>query len=269
MNTLYLIPTPPGDPDDMTLRALRILGEVRAIATPDPAATSALLAHHQVSAPPLIPLAAVITALASGDVALIGVGDVPAIADPAAAEIVRDALATGARVEPLPGVSVPISALVLSAMPPDAFIYLGRVSALAVAGYARERATLVLTLPADSIAQSLTGLHTLLGDRPACLVYQLGAPNGKVWRDRLDALAERLVTESLNGEIALVIGGAPPDAERIWEEDDILKALHQRLEDGESLKVVAKALAAVSGWDRRSIYALGIEDKSNEDEEER
>jgi len=61
------------------------------------------------------------------------------------------------------------------------------------------------------------------------------------------------------GEITLVIGGAPPESQTIWDESQVRAALYTLLDDGRPLSSAAKAVAAESGWDRRAVYALGAE----------
>ncbi|MBK8022772.1 MAG: hypothetical protein IPK19_15395 [Chloroflexi bacterium] len=265
MPILYLISVPTTDPDDVSLRALRLIRESSAVAVAesDRPSLTALLKHHQIAAQQLIALDEVAKALETGDVALIAAGNAPAVADEVGARIVRDAITRGLRVEPIPGVSLPITALVLSALPPDTFVYVGRLPDASpsdgLMGYEDDRATLVMTLRADRLPAALETLRGAFGDRPACLVYRPGAPDGLALRGPLSSL---MAPEGLSSaeDVALVLGGAPERPQRRWTEDEVRAALEARLDAGDPLKVAAKAIAAESGWDRRSVYALGIED---------
>ncbi|MCK6579323.1 MAG: SAM-dependent methyltransferase [Anaerolineae bacterium] len=269
MPTLYLIALPTENLDDISLRALRLLRETSAVAAADRPALEALLAHHAVSARQIIDLADVLTALAAGDVVLIGVGELPGIADDSGAEVIGAALARGIRVEPIPGVSLAITAMVLSALPPDRFIYAGRLSASLPAAdllkrYEAERATLIVTARADHVPAVLRALRGTLGDRPACIVYRPGAPDGVILRGSLTLLAaeDAFPWRADGGDAAFVIGGATEQAARVWDEDEVRAALRTRLAAGEPLRLAAKALAAETGWDRRRIYALGVDEKA-------
>ena len=119
MPTLYLVPTPLGDPDDITLRALRILREVGAVASDDAKSVQHLFDSHQITTQ-ILPYSDVFGALDQGDVALVSKTGTPGIGD-AAQEIVIEAIARGIRVEPLPGANAAITALVLSGLPTEAF----------------------------------------------------------------------------------------------------------------------------------------------------
>ncbi len=141
MTILYIVPLPQGDPDDITMRALRILGEVRAIATDDIGAGRALLDGYGISTP-LIGYGEALNALAGGDVALVSTKGTPGLG--VGQEIVQAVIAQGFQVVPLPGADAGITALVLSGLPTDAFVYVGMLPD-DLSRYADERATLIFT----------------------------------------------------------------------------------------------------------------------------
>ena len=132
MGTLYLVATPIGNLEDITARALRILGEVSLIAAEDTRLTSRLLQHYAIRTPltsyfehnKLQKVDQVLAALQSGDVALVSDAGMPGLNDPGF-ELVRAALQAGCAVSPIPGASAPLAALVVSGLPADAFLYLG------------------------------------------------------------------------------------------------------------------------------------------------
>ncbi|MEP7292569.1 MAG: 16S rRNA (cytidine(1402)-2'-O)-methyltransferase, partial [Chloroflexota bacterium] len=64
------------------------------------------------------------------------------------------------------------------------------------------------------------------------------------------------------GEVGLVVAGAPPQPEQAWDESQVRVELRRRLATGEALKVAAKTVANVAGWDRRTVYALGVDEKA-------
>lgn len=243
MPTLYLVPTPLGDPDDITLRALRILREASAVAADDFGAARRLLDAHGMTTP-IIAYEAVLEALNGGDVALISSGGTPGIGD-AAQAVVRAAIERGVRVEPLPGADAAITALVLSGLPTEAFVYIGKMPD-DLSAYAREQATLVFAL---SEATPLPKLLAAFGDRRVCLVQADQAVFRGLLRDRSADMHPAM----------LVVAGAEPEPEAAWDEARVRAVLRERLDAGEPLKLAAKAVAAQAGWDRRTVYALGVD----------
>ncbi|MCS7071798.1 MAG: 16S rRNA (cytidine(1402)-2'-O)-methyltransferase, partial [Anaerolinea sp.] len=131
-HTLYIVPTPIGNLEDITLRALRVLREVSLIAAEDTRTTGKLLRHYAIATPltsyhehnKLTKLDAIFAALQTGSVALVSDAGTPGISDPGH-ELIREALARGIRVEPLPGASAVITALVGSGLPADGFVFVG------------------------------------------------------------------------------------------------------------------------------------------------
>ena len=132
MSTLYLVATPIGNLEDLSPRAVRILREVSLIAAEDTRHTAKLLNHFEIATPSTsyfdhnkgYKTEKVLDALASGDVALVSDAGTPGLNDPGY-ELVRAALQAGHVVSPIPGPSAPVSALVVSGLPTDRFLYLG------------------------------------------------------------------------------------------------------------------------------------------------
>lgn len=251
MHTLYLVPTPIGDPDDISLRALRILREASTVAANDFGAARRVLDAHAITTP-IIDYAHVFDALSHGNVALIRSGGTPGIGD-AAQEIVREAIARGVRVEPLPGADGAITALVLSGLPTEAFVYVGRLpDDLSI--YRTEQDTLVFAV---DDAATLPKLLEMFGERRACLVQAEQAVFRGLLRDVLGALD----ADVFAGKQAamLVVAGAEPEPEAAWDEARVRDVLRERLDAGEPLKLAAKAVAAEASWDRRTVYALGVD----------
>lgn len=259
MPSLHLIALPFAHPDDISLRALRLLRTVPLIVAPAAQpALAALAAHHGLTLSALIAPdddAAVGSALEAGDLAFVAADHLAGGAWP----LVQAALAHGHKVEPIPGANLAIAALVLSALPPDAFILIRRLPqaepAAPLAPYRDERATLVMTFDAALAEPTLAALRPAFGDRPACLIYRPGLDDGLSVRGPLAALAP---APGWSGEAALAIGGAPERSPITWDEAAVVAALRARLAEGEPLKAAAKALAGHTGWDRRAIYSLGV-----------
>ncbi len=255
--TLHLIPLPFADPDDLSLRALRHLSGVVAVSAADRPALDRILTHHAVAPAQIIAPESVPDALATGDVALVIADALRTDHDP----LIASALARGVRVEPIPGANLAIAALVLSALPPDAFVYIGRLPDVGMCdpltGYVDERATLVMTLSAARVHAAIAALGKKFGDRPACVMAHSVGGAAHVLRGALTALS--LPSVEWTGEAAIVLGGAPERPAEPWDEARVRAALDARLAAGEPLRLAAKAVAGECGWDRRAVYALGTQ----------
>jgi 16S rRNA (cytidine1402-2'-O)-methyltransferase len=274
MSTLYIVPTPIGNLEDITLRALRILREVTLIAAEDTRTSRILLQHYEISTPltsyhehnKLAKLDAIFDALANGDVALISDAGTPGISDPGY-ELISAAIERGIRVEPLPGASAIITGLVGSGLPTDSFLYLGflprKASALRqfLDSIASERHTLITYESPNRLTDTLSLMLDVLGDRPACVARELSKKFETFQRGTLSEILEHFKAHPPRGEITLVVGGAMPQEHVTWDEDQVRAALQIRLDQGEALRSAAKAVASESGWDTRTVYSLGTDRK--------
>ena len=271
MGTLYIVPTPIGNLEDITLRALRILREAALIAAEDTRTTTVLLRHYEILTPltsyhehnKLSKLDAIFEALSTGDVALVSDAGMPGISDPGY-ELVQQAIAQDYRVEPLPGASAILPALVGSGLPTDRFAYLGFLPRKAAAlrqlfeAIAGETATLICYESPHRLVATLALLREMLGERPVCVARELTKLHEEFTRGTVSEVLQRYSDDTPRGEITLVIGGAVVEAE-MWDEDRVRQALHQHIENGESLSQAAKRVAAESGWKKRDVYALGTD----------
>lgn len=271
MGTLYIVPTPIGNLEDITLRALRILREVGLIAAEDTRTTRILLNRYDIKTPlisyhehnKLTRLDAVFEALAGGDVALVSDAGTPGISDPGF-ELIREAIARGVNVVALPGPSAVITALVTSGLPTDGYVYMGflprKVKALRdlLAELATERRTLVAYESPNRLVETLNAILEVLGDRPVAVARELTKIYEEVRRGPASTLQAHYAERELRGEITLVIGGAPEGAEVAWSEERVMTALRARLEAGEPRRQAVKAVAAESGWAQRTLYDLSL-----------
>lgn len=269
MGTLYIVPTPIGHLEDITLRALRVLREVALIAAEDTRTTRVLLRRYDIATPvtsyhehnKLTKLDAVFAALAAGDVALVSDAGTPGISDPGY-ELVRAAIARGVRVEPLPGPSALITALVASGLPTDGFVYLGfmprKAAARAdlLAALAGERRTLVAYESPNRLADTLAAVQAALGDRPVCVARELTKIYEEFFRGAASAALAHYRASPPRGEIVLLIAGAQPADSAAWDADRVRAALAALRADGVPLSQAAREVAARAGWPRRAVYAL-------------
>lgn len=268
--TLFIVPTPIGNLEDITLRALRVLREVKLIAAEDTRTSRVLLSHYEITTPmtsyhehnKMVKLDAIFDALANGDVALISDAGTPGISDPGY-ELIREAIARGIRVEPLPGANAVITALVGSGLPVDSFIYLGflprKQLARFFADFVEERRTLVAYESPNRLVDALEAVREALGERPVCVARELSKKFEEFRRGTVSEVIAHFQENPPRGEITLVIGGKAETEPEVWDEDRVREALQKRLDAGEGLSGAAKAVAAESGWDKRKVYALGVE----------
>jgi 16S rRNA (cytidine1402-2'-O)-methyltransferase len=274
MSTLYIVPTPIGNLEDITLRALRVLREVKLIAAEDTRTSRVLLDHFDIATPmtsyhehnKLAKLDAIFAALAGGDVALISDAGTPGISDPGY-ELIAATLARGVRVEALPGACAAITALVASGLPTEGFVFLGfpprkagELRAL-FAVVRDETRTLILYESPYRLVDTLQAAIDVMGeDRPACVGREISKLHEEYTRAPLGEVLAYYQSHTPRGEVVLLIGGASPREPEVWDEARVRAALAARLARGERLKDAAKALAGESGWDRRVIYSIGIEE---------
>lgn len=270
MGILYVVPTPIGNLEDITLRALRVLREVSLIAAEDTRTSRILLQHYQIQTPLIsyheynerARLATLFEALDKGDIALISDAGMPGISDPGY-ELVCAAIERGIRVEPLPGANAVITALVGSGLPPDTFIYLGflprkdKILRELFTRLEHVQRTLVAYESPNRLCDSLAVIASVLGDRPVCVARELSKKFEEYQRGPISTVLAHFQATPPRGEITLVIGGAPPVEIIQWDEAAVRAALQARLDSGEPLKLAAKAIAAESGWERRAVYDLG------------
>lgn len=272
MSTLYLVATPIGNLEDITLRALRILGEVALIAAEDTRRTGRLLKHYQIETP-LVSYhehnksqreRRLLSALEEGDVALVSDAGTPALSDPGY-ELVNAALEAGHRVTPVPGPSAAVAALVASGLPTDTFLFAGYMprraadKRRALEAFREERRTVVLYEVPHRIQRTLDDLCAALGtERRAALCRELTKMHEEILRGTLGELRDRVRAAQARGEYTLVLGGAPPAGR--WDEAQVRAALAERLGAGLSPADAARQIAAQSGWPRREVYRLTLED---------
>ncbi|MBU0704562.1 MAG: 16S rRNA (cytidine(1402)-2'-O)-methyltransferase [Chloroflexi bacterium] len=272
MGTLYLVGTPIGNLEDITLRALRILKEVSLIAAEDTRRARILTQRYEIETPvtsyfegnKLAKLERVLGALDAGDVALISEAGMPGLSDPGY-ELICAAIERDYPVVPVPGPSAPVTALVASGLPSDSFLYLGflprrqnerRALLAEVAG---ERRTLIVFETPHRLRQSLADLETALGgDRPLAVCRELTKLHEEVWRGTVAGARAHFDQVEPRGEFTLVIGGAPEE-QVCWDEGRVRAALDELLGQGVRRSAAARRVAAASGWGRQEVYRLGLE----------
>lgn len=267
VGTLYLVGTPIGNLEDITLRALRILREVSLIAAEDTRHTRKLLARYDIHTPTtsyfehnkLAKLDAILSALEAGDVALVSDAGMPGISDPGY-ELVRAALERGFPVVPVPGPSAIVAALAASGLPTDAFVYVGFLPRRAgerrraLESLRGERRTLVLYEAPHRLLDTLADILDTLGDRPVAIARELTKAHEEIWRGVVSGARAHFAEREPRGEFTLIVGGA--GERQAWSEEQVRAALSERLAAGWSARDAIADVAAGSGWRRRPLYQI-------------
>jgi 16S rRNA (cytidine1402-2'-O)-methyltransferase len=269
VGTLFVVATPIGNLEDVTPRALRVLGESDLVLAEDTRRTRVLLDRHGVSARPLSLHAhneasrveRALSVLASGGtVALVSDAGTPLVSDPGE-RLVAAAIEGGHQVTPVPGASAVLAALSVSGLPAGAFSFLGfppRAAGARDASFeaVRDRAeTLIWFESPRRVAATLGRLAEMLGDRPACVARELTKLHEEAVRGTLSELAERFA-EGARGEVTIVVAGAPAVRAEI---QDLDAEIRRGLEAGESARQIADELPRPAGLSRRAVYQRALE----------
>lgn len=270
MFTLYLVGTPIGNLEDITLRALRVLREVSLIAAEDTRTTGRLLNHYEIETP-LISfheysdeerLRELVQKLEQGDVALVSDAGMPGLSDPGY-RLVQAALEADVQVSPIPGPSAVVAALVGSGLPSDSFLFLGflprqqKARREALARVAEEPITLVAFEAPHRLLAFLEDVIEVLGDRRVVVARELTKLYEEIWRSSAGEALEHFSESEIRGEITVVIAGASPE-DLVWDEAAVRQAMDEQLARGVRRKEAASQVAKRAGWRTRDVYDLSI-----------
>jgi 16S rRNA (cytidine1402-2'-O)-methyltransferase len=262
---LFVVATPIGNLADITLRALRVLGEADVIAAEDTRTTRKLLAHHGIRTPlvsyhehnEVVRTPELLKRMESGEtVALVSEAGTPSISDPGY-RLVSEAIAAGVAVEPVPGASAILAAVVVSGLPSDSFVFEGFLPRRRTERQRRleslknEARTLVFFEAPHRLDHSLTDLLEVLGDRRVALCRELTKLHEEVRRGTLTELVAALQRRPVKGEIVLVVEGAKEAAVDL---DGAIDEALDRIGKGASLREAARDVADERGVPRRALY---------------
>ena len=269
MGTLYLVATPIGNLEDMSPRAVRILREASLIAAEDTRHTGKLLKHFQIGTPltsyfehnKLNKLDFILEKLSTGDVALVSDAGTPAVNDPGY-ELVKAALDSNYDVRPVPGPSAPITALTVSGLPTDSFLYLGYLPHKTSERHKRleevqsQPYTLVFLESPYRIVEALEDILSILGERRICVAREMTKMFEEYWRGNVRGAVEYFKSQPARGEFTLVVEGKQSEDGRRWTEEELLRAIQRELKTEKSAKEISAELVEPSGWNKRDIYAI-------------
>lgn len=270
MPVLYLVGTPIGNLEDITLRALRTLQEVALIAAEDTRTTGRLLQHyniktpltsyHEYTKPERIEQLA--EQLTREDVALVSDAGMPGLSDPGY-RLVQAAIEKGIKVVPIPGPTAAVSTLISSGLPTDAFLFLGflprqkKARQSALSQVAALPYTLILYEAPHRLLALLADIEAVLGNRQVVIGRELTKLYEEIWRGTASEAAGYFGQDRIRGEITVAVAGAAPSEEQ-WDEAAVRTAVQAAIKKGLSRKDAAAQVAEQSGWRKRDVYNLTL-----------
>ncbi|OXM14532.1 16S rRNA (cytidine(1402)-2'-O)-methyltransferase [Paenibacillus herberti] len=270
--TLYLVATPIGNLEDMTMRAIRILKEVSLIAAEDTRQTRKLLSRFEIenrlvsyhehnkaaSGPELLRLMD-----EGSSIALVSDAGMPAISDPGA-DLVREAAQRGIPVVPVPGANAALSALIMSGLPTERFTFAGFPprDKKHLDKWLQELkllpGTLLLYESPHRISKTLPILLQVLGDRDAAMIRELTKRHEEAVRGTISECITHLEEHPPLGEYCLVIAAGEPEealpGSIWWEQLDLEQHVEHYEQQGSDRKEAVKQAAADRGLSKRDVY---------------
>ncbi|KAF0246136.1 MAG: ribosomal RNA small subunit methyltransferase [Planctomycetota bacterium] len=269
--TLFVVATPIGNLEDITLRAIDVLKTCALIAAEDTRTAKKLTDRHAISTPLMSfhehsgpgRVAELVKMLEGGkSVALISEAGTPGLSDPGEA-LIHAAAAAGIAVVPIPGAAAFVVALSASGLPMARVAFEGFLPAKPadrrkrLASLARESRTMAFYEAPHRIAESLADMRDALGAaRRACVARELTKIHEEFERATLGQLAERWAKREPRGEFTVLIEGSAETEEA--QSGDVEGALRAALAAGKSVSAAAKEVAAALGRPRNVVYAMAL-----------
>lgn len=273
---LYIVSTPIGNLGDITVRALETLAASSLIACEDTRVTATLtqkfglktplLAYHEHNANKQRPK--ILAELeAGGAVALVSDAGTPLVSDPGY-RLVRDVVAEGHSVIPIPGASAPLAGLVASGLPSDTVLFAGFLpqkggpKSKRLEELAKIPATLVFFESPHRTGATLEQMAEILGaEREAVVARELTKRFETFERGSLKNLASRMADRQIKGEIVILVG--PPEEKPEAEASDLDALLLEALADM-PVSAAAKKVAKATGLDRNEVYKRALDLKAGD-----
>jgi len=271
--SLYLVPTPIGNLEDITLRALKILQNVDVIAAEDTRNTRKLLTHFEIQTPmisyhehnkkragknyPIISRRETI--------ALVSDAGMPAISDPGY-ELIQDVIHNGFPVIAIPGANAALTALVASGIQPQPFYFHGflprkkQEREKMLADLKGMRATMIFYEAPHRLKETLEAMFQTWGDREIVLARELTKKFEEYLRGNLSEALEWVEKETVRGEFCLIVeGAAAGENEELalwWRSLSVKEHVQYYIEKGEPVKEAIKKTAKERGMNRREVYRI-------------
>lgn len=265
--TLYVVATPLGNLEDVTLRALRVLREVSLVACEDTRRTATLLSAHGIKTPTTSYFEhnerwkgeRILSALCDGrDVALVSDAGTPGISDPGF-RLVREARESGLSVVPVPGPCAAVAALSVAGLPTDRFLFVGFLPSRPMArrrellALASRTETLLFYESPQRVVSCIEDMEAAFGDREAFLCREATKLHEEYVLDRLSVLRTSLGKRpTIRGEIVLAVAGAGEAAPATTDFEAVrLAVVAEGLQGRAAVKEIARRL----GLPTREVYA--------------
>ena len=273
VGTLYVVATPIGNLEDITLRALRVLKEVDLIAAEDTRHTRTLLDRYGIARPVTsyhehnekTKARALVERLKRGQsIALVSDAGTPLLSDPGY-RLVREAITAEISVVPLPGPSAMTALLSVSGLATDRFVFEGFLPARRrerrerLGALREEKRTMVFYEAPHRLKESLGDLLEILGDREAVMGREITKIHEEFLRGRLSEMRARVESEEPRGEITLAVGGS--EGEAAPAQELITAEIEQLRKKGLRVKEIAELLGEKFSRPKREIYRLALEKK--------
>ena len=271
---LYIVATPIGNLEDITLRALRVLKEVDLIAAEDTRHTRILLSHYDIRTPltsyhehnertkaqPLVE-----RLLGGENIALVSDAGTPAISDPGY-RLVVDAIHAGIRVIPLPGAAALAAALSAGGLPTDRFAFEGFLPAKKHERRARlqelknDARTLVFYEAPHRLNESLQDMQQIIGERQIAIGRELSKVHEEFLRGTVSEVMARFAEREVKGEITIVVHGCTDECQ--VSEENIGTEIRRLIDEGMGMKEISELLGERYHVSKRQIYQLALKLKS-------
>lgn len=285
-HTLYVVGTPLGNVADWSPRAQEVLAAVPVIAAEDTRVTARLLAACDIGGARLVTYtdafvpkqaqrqAEVLAALSQGDVALVADAGMPGISDPGYS-LVQAAIQAGHRIVPVPGPSAVITALAISGLPADRFLFLGFLPRRQtdrqqlLRQVADEPGSLVAYEAPHRLLESLADLLAVLGDRAVLVARELTKPYETLWHGRLAEAVTTLAADTPRGEYVLVVAGAAGSSRETdgWPAAQVREALAVMAAEGVDTRTAQRVVARLAGWRKKDVYRLSFVAEASQDDQ--
>lgn len=264
---LYIVSTPIGNLEDITLRALRILKEVDVIAAEDTRHSLRLLNHYGISKTLIsywgrgvrekVRAEEIIKRLHSGQyVALISDAGTPGISDPGEV-VIKRALEEDFKVVPVPGPSALITALSVSGLPLKEFTFVGFLPSKriqrqrVIEELSMERRTIVFYEAPHRILATLQDMHNLLGNRNVAVFKEITKIHEEVFRGSIEKVLEEIKESTIAGEFVIVVEGRGKEGVQI---EDALKEVRLLIKKGKGRKEAVKMVSEHFGISKKELY---------------
>jgi len=272
--SLYIVPTPIGNLEDITFRAVRVLKEVDLIAAEDTRHTQVLLNHYDIRTSVTSyhehnergKARELVEQLRQGrSIALLSDAGTPMISDPGY-RLVVEAIRAGVQVIPLPGPSAVTAALSAAGLPTDRFGFEGFLPAKkserrsALEALKKDTKTLIFYEAPHRLKETLADVAEIFGDREVAIGREISKVHEEFLRGALRGILATVEQQTVRGEITLVVQGATSGAP--VSEEGVISEIRQLAENGMRVKEISELVGAHHGISKREVYRLALRVKN-------